>query len=105
MALVSCSGREQRRIVLSSIQGLLSRARVPGADNGLAVLGIKECGLPDRPTWMELYWVLTTDQAEVDSRIGKVHLLEVLVPVAEEGLEGFRVAHAHGDELMAERAS
>lgn len=44
----SSSGREERRTILSNIQGLVNRVQLSAPDNGLDVLRLAEFDLHDR---------------------------------------------------------
>lgn len=55
------SRHEQRRMVLSNIQGLGSHKWLPAVENGLDVLPFKKNGFPDRLTFMQLRWVLPNE--------------------------------------------
>lgn len=50
----SCSRREQHRLLLSNIQGLVCRAGLHAPDDGLVVLCLMECDLSDCLTLMGL---------------------------------------------------
>lgn len=76
MPLGSSSGREQRHMVLSNIQGLDSCARFQVPDRGLAVLCFAECGLHDRLTLIELCLVLENELAELESKTCEGHRSE-----------------------------
>lgn len=54
---------------------------------------------------MELRLVLTSEQAEAESKMANVRRLEEHVHTAEEDSRALHVARAHVHELTAERAS
>lgn len=70
------SRRQQRCVVLSFIQGLVSEAGLPAIDNSLDVMCLAECSVRDRPILMEMHWVLTNEQTEAQSRNAEVCHLE-----------------------------
>lgn len=72
----SFSGHEQRRVVLSNIQGLASCVGLPAPDSRLDVLCFAECNLSDVLTVIRLRAVLKSEQAEYESRLAEVHPLE-----------------------------
>lgn len=54
-------GREQRRIVISVIQGLVCRAGFPVPENAEDGLPLMEHRFPDRIIVLGLRWVLTNE--------------------------------------------
>lgn len=70
------------RFFLTS-KGLVSRVGFPAAYNGLNLLRFAECCLLGSLTLIELPRVLTSEQAEADSRIAEILRLEERMPAAE----------------------
>lgn len=101
----SSSGRKKHCMVLSNIQGMVSRVGLLAPDNGLDVLHLAELGLCDRITMIELRWVETSEWAESELRMAEVCRLEEQVRTAEEDLEALGKERARVDELTTERAS
>lgn len=104
MASGSSFGREQRRLVLSNIGSLVSRAWMPAPDIGLDELRHVERGLPGHLTLMELHCALT-NEAESKSRAAEIRRLEELVRAAEKYWEALRVPCERMAEPMAEGKS
>lgn len=69
MPLGLCSGRDQHHMVLSSIQGLLGRVRLPAPDSERDILCLIEYGWPDSHMLMELSRVLTDKQTQGTSKM------------------------------------
>lgn len=75
MLSASTNGCEKRRMVLSSIQGLVSRVCLTALGNGLDVLHLTDCCFHDHLKLMELCQVLTNEQAKGESRLTKARRL------------------------------
>lgn len=99
------SEHEHRSIVLSHIQGLVSRVGWLAPDNGLNVLCIAECGLHERLTLIELRQVLASKRVETEWRGAEAYQLDERVHEAEEDSEVLRAMEARVDELPAACAS
>lgn len=71
----------------------------------LDVLRLAEYGLCDHLTLIKRRPVLTSERAEVESRMECMSRLEQRVCAVGKNLEAVCAAHALVDELMAERTS
>lgn len=77
-------------MILSSLQGLVSREGLPAPDSELDVLGLTEYGWRDRLTLIELHWELTREWVEAELRMAEVCRLAEQVHLPEEYCEGRR---------------
>lgn len=67
---------DPRRMVPTSIQGLVHDMGLPYPDNDLNVLHLEACGFTDRHTLIEGGSVLTSELAEAKSKASKACCLE-----------------------------
>lgn len=98
----SSFGREQRRTVLSNIQGLVICAGFPAPDSGLDVLRTAECSLHDGLTLMELRRMLANEWAEAESKMAETRRFGERLHADEEDSEAIREARVRVDDLTAE---
>lgn len=96
--------REQRRMVVSNIQCLVSRTGLPACDSVLDVLRLAECSLHDCLELIDLSRVLSREPAEAKSKMDKVRRLEERLHAAEDDSDALRMACMRVDELTAERS-
>lgn len=75
MPLRSAPGRDQRLLVLSNIQDVVSLSGFGVPDRGLDVLCLAECALRDCLTLTELRWGLNNEQAAEKSRMAEARVL------------------------------
>lgn len=102
---VPSSAREQHRMVLSNIAGLISCERLSAPGKGLDVLCFAESGLHDCLKLMILYLVLANDWGKPRLRMVEVGRLQERVRAAEEDSRALCVARACIDELTAAHTS
>lgn len=79
-------------MVLSYIQGLVSRVGLLTSDSKLDVLPLAECSLSYCLTLIERRRILSNKRAEAESRMTKVRWFEKRVCSAEEDSEALCVA-------------
>lgn len=71
-------------MVLDNMQGLVSFVGLAPSVNWLNLLHFAGCRLRERLTLIELHEVLTSDPAELESKMTKARRLEGLARAAEE---------------------